>query len=130
MSSDRDGGGVGGHLRRVWVVPENDAEAVEIRKLLAEHGETVLATGQRWGATWAALEPEVKAELDRIAAAAGGAAVYGIELGGPNSYGAVNVDHHKYGDEDRSHRLSSLEQVAEILGATLDRWRMLIAVPS
>ncbi len=113
-------------MKRVWVVPVNDAEAVEIRKLLAERGERVLTSNQRWGASWAGLEPEIKRELLRGAAAT----IYGIELAGANPYGAVNIDHHKYGDQDdRTHPLSSLEQVAEILGATpLSRWQTLVAL--
>ncbi len=36
-----------------------------------------------------------------------------------DSNGAINVDHHTYGEDDRSNPKSSLEQVAEILGVEL-----------
>ena len=118
---------------RIWVTPENDAESVEIAKLLSERGERrVLRTGQRWGATWAGLEPEIRAELERFVSPHGaGGTIYGIELAGPHRYGsrAVNIDHHSYTGDERSHQLSSLEQVAAILGgAPLTRWQTLVAL--
>jgi len=110
---------------RVWVVPANDGEAVEILRLLGERGEHVLQTHQRWGASWAALEPEI------LAAVANGAhkveQIYGVELAGPNAYGAINIDHHRYAEDDRWRPESSLEQVAVILGVPLDRHRLLVA---
>ena len=114
--------------RRLWVVPLNDAEAVEIRKLLEARGERVLVTGQGWGATWAGLEPGVRDAIAGFSGGSGGGTVYGVELGGPNPYRAINIDHHKYGEEDRSHAASSLEQAAAILGVELDRWQRLIAL--
>ena len=39
--------------------------------------------------------------------------VYGVELQG-SSRGATNIDHHIYGDDDRSNPKSSIEQVGEI----------------
>jgi hypothetical protein len=112
-------------MNRVWVVPENDGEGVEIVRLLRAHVETVLVTGQHWGATWQALEPEIQSRLECVAP---GTVVYGVELGGPNRYHAINIDHHKYKDEDRSNALSSLEQVAAILCVSLSRWQHLVAM--
>ena len=135
MSFDGGGGG-----ERIWVTPKNDAESVEIAKLLIERGERrVCRTSQRWGASWAGLEPEILAELERFVSPSSGAAagtIYGIELAGPHPYGAraVNIDHHRYGGgDDRSHPLSSLEQVAAMLGGgatplPLTRWQTLVAL--
>lgn len=116
-----------GRPERLWIVPVNDGEAVEIAALLGEHGETVAVTRQRWGASWAGLEAGVREAIERFRAAHPEGAIYGVELAGPDPYGAVNIDHHRYGEEDRSHPRSSLEQVAEVLGVGLGRWRRLVA---
>lgn len=110
--------------RRLWIVPRNDGEALEIAKLLSLHGEDHLVTGQPWGATWSSLEPAIVAVL---AALPEDVKVYGVELAGPNPWGAIDIDHHTYDGDDRSHPLSSLEQVAGILGIKLDRWQQLVA---
>lgn len=125
MSSDRDRA-----TPRLRVVPVNDAEAVEIRKLLGEQGEAVAVSRQRWGASWAGLEPEVRAAIAAFRQAHPGGLIYGVELSGPDPYGAVNIDHHRYGDEDRGQAASSLEQVAALVpGAVpLGRWRNLVAL--
>lgn len=112
-------------MSRVWVVSQNDGEGVEIVRLLEERQEAVLVSNQHWGATWKALEPEIQRSLE---AATLDVVVYGVELGGPNRYRAINIDHHKYKDEDRSNALSSLEQVAIILDASLNRWQQLVAM--
>jgi hypothetical protein len=114
-------------MPRIWVTPLNDGEAVEIARLLGEAGERVLTTAQAWGASWAGLEPETRAELERFRAERPDGDILGVELAGPNGYGARNIDHHRYQDEDRSHPLSALEQTAEILGVDLDRRRLLVA---
>ena len=109
---------------RLWVVPNNDGEAVEILRLLRERGERVLESHQRWGASWSKLEPRIQRELaDSV-----GVPIFGVELEGPNPYGASNIDHHRYSGDDRSHPLSSVEQVAGIVGVQLDRWRTLVAI--
>ena len=67
---------------------------------------------------FAALEPEIRSRLDGIAAVV---IVHDVERGGPNRYHAINIDHHKYKDGARSNPLSSLEQVARIVGTSLNR---------
>lgn len=135
-------------VKKVFVVPENDAEAATIVKLLVAFGAWVLVTAQQaaarsaqriaasagllvtaepWGATWAGLEPDIVEALIRFRIENPDGIIYGVELGGPNSFGAVNIDHHRYENEDRSHPLSSLEQVAQLLGVELTRWQRLIA---
>jgi hypothetical protein len=117
---------------RIWTVPVNDGEAVEIRHLLQDAGEQVLVTGQPWGATWKGLEAEVVVKLGRFRQENADGTIYGVELGGAPPEGCgiapvVNVDHHKYASDDRSHPLSSLEQVAVLLGRLLSRYQRFVA---
>lgn len=101
---------------RLWVCPNNDLEAKTIIEMLEREGEKYLVTGQTWGASWEKLEEEIKKELKE--ALENGTEVYGIELQG-NSNGAINIDHHIYGEDDRRNPKSSIEQVADILGKEL-----------
>lgn len=80
--------------------------------MLEREGEEYLVTGQTWGASWEKLEEEIKTKLKE--AMENGQEVYGIELQG-NSNGAINIDHHTYGEDDRRNSKSSIEQVADIL---------------
>lgn len=101
---------------RLWVTPKNDLEAKTIVEMLEREKEEYLVTGQAWGASWENLEEEIKAEIEK--AKKEEKTVYGVELQG-NSNGAKNVDHHIYGEDNRSNEKSSIEQVAEILGVEL-----------
>lgn len=112
---------------RLWVIARNDGEAVEICRLLEANNEPVLVSGQDWGATWANLEAHIHEALNAFRRDHPDAELIGIELAGPNSYGARNIDHHLYSDEDRRHPLSSLEQVAIELGVTLTHRQRLVA---
>ena len=97
---------------RLWVCPNNDLKAKTIIEMLEREGEKYLVTGQTWGASWEKLEEEIKTKLKE--AMENGQEVYGIELQG-NSNGAINIDHHTYGEDDRRNSKSSIEQVADIL---------------
>ena len=101
---------------RLWVTPNNDLEAKTIIEMLQREGEDFLVTGQDWGASWEKLEEELKTKIED--AKREQKTVYGVELQG-DSNGAINVDHHIYGEDDRSNSKSSIEQVAEILGVEL-----------
>ena len=101
---------------RLWITPNNDLEAKTIVEMLQREGEDFLVTGQAWGASWEKLEEELKAKIEE--AKREQKTVYGIELQG-DSDGAINVDHHTYGEDDRSNPKSSIEQVAEILGVEI-----------
>jgi hypothetical protein len=116
-----------GAVERIWVVPNNDGEAIELQGLLRERGERVLVTNQRWGASWSNLEPGIRGDLESFRQQHSNGVVYGVELAGTNRFSAVDIDHHSYRDADRAHALSSLEQVAAILAAPLSRWRQLVA---
>ncbi len=115
-------------VKKIWVVPVNDLEAVEIRNLLASAGEKVLVTQQRWGASWKKLESEVVAEINDLLQSNPNAEVVGIELFGDSFWNnSRTINHHTYGNKDDSHELSSIEQVAEELGVKLNRYLRLVA---
>ena len=101
---------------RLWVTPNNDLEAKTIVEMLQREGEEFLVTGQEWGASWEKLEEEIKEKIAK--AKQMGQDVYGVELQGASD-GAINIDHHIYGEDDRSNPNSSIEQVAAILGVEL-----------
>lgn len=101
---------------RLWVTPNNDLEAKTIVEMLEKNEEEYLVTGQAWGASWEKLEEELKEKVEK--AKQNGKSVYGVELQG-DSNGAINIDHHIYGEDDRSKPESSIEQVADILGVEL-----------
>lgn len=113
--------------KRLWILPVNDGEMVEIRKLLVARGEQILESGQRWGASWERLEPAVVEGMERFHRLEPVGRIYGVELAGAAPPGAVCIDHHRYQDEDRWNPKSSLEQVAAVVGTTLDRWQELVA---
>lgn len=109
---------------KVFVIPRNDGEAVEIGKVLEQVPEAeVLTTAQTWGASWDNLEPEIKDAMQQ--AAAEGKEIYGVELQGKAPEGCENIDHHSYdgGKDDRSNPLSSLEQVAKLVNVELTKLR-------
>lgn len=103
-------------MERIFICPNNDLEAKTIIELLERNGEDYIVTGQGWGASWEMLEPEVVEKLEEARKL--GKEVYGVELQG-NSNGAINIDHHVYGEDDRSNQKSSIEQVADVLGVEL-----------
>lgn len=114
-------------MKRIWICPVNDGEAVEIRNLLEDLGEVVVMTKQPWGATWASLEPGVVSRVEKLLNEDPGVEIVGIELGGPVRWNGRNVDHHNYKGDDRSNPFSSLEQVAAELDVTLNRHQQLVA---
>ncbi len=110
-----------------FIVPANDGEAVEIRKILQTAKISHVVTRQAWGATWSGLEPTVVEKIEGFISANPSAVIYGVELGGPARWNAGNIDHHIYRDESRSNEKSSIEQVATLLGVELTRHQTLIA---
>lgn len=114
-------------MKKFFIVPANDGEAVEIRKILSANKVAHIVTRQPWGATWANLEPEVAQAVESFLSANPDAQVHGVELGGPARWNAINIDHHVYRDENRSNEKSSIEQVAALLNIELTRHQSLIA---
>lgn len=107
------------------VTPVNDGEAVQIEKLLKEKNIKTLITKQGWGASWANLEPEVKEKIKEYKNK--GYQIYGVELQGAAPEGAENIDHHRYDGDDRTNELSSLEQVADLIGHELTLYEQFVA---
>lgn len=113
--------------KKFFIVPANDGEAVEIRKILLAAKIDHVITRQSWGATWAGLEQTVVEKVEGILSANPSTVIYGVELGGPARWNAINIDHHIYRDENRSNEKSSIEQVAALLRVELTRHQLLIA---
>lgn len=114
-------------MKKFFIVPANDGESVEIRRILMAKKIDHVVTRQPWGATWVGLEPSVVKEIEGFLSTNSSAVIYGVELGGPARWGAINIDHHIYRDENRSNEKSSIEQVATLLGVELTRHQTLIA---
>ena len=89
----------------MWVLAVNDGEAVEIVRLLHEYGEPVMLSREPWGASWAGLEAGIQDALRRFRAANPTGEIVGVELSGANPYGAGDIDHHRYDNDDRNHTL-------------------------
>ena len=116
----------------LFVVPNNDGEAVEIQKLLKDNGWKYLGTGQQWGASWEGLETEIKQEIN----SGKYKNIYGVELQGSifnkseklglNQH-CIDIDHHKYENDDRTNKLSSLEQVAKIINVELTEYQKAVS---
>lgn len=107
------------------VTPINDGESVQIEKVLKENNIKTLITKQGWGASWSSLEPEVKEKIESYKNK--NYRIFGVELQGGAPEGAVNIDHHCYDDDDRTNKLSSLEQVAELVGHKLSLFEEFIS---
>jgi hypothetical protein len=111
------------------VIPQNDLEALTIAKMLRRAKEHTIQIRVPWGARWKALPEDVAARIRDFRQQHPEALIYGVELAGPNSFNAVNIDHHRYADnDDRSSPESSLEQVASILGTLLTPHQRLVAI--
>ena len=107
------------------VTPINDGEATQIAKILKEKNIKTLITSQGWGASWANLEPEIKKQIEEYKNK--GYKIFGVELQGQAPEGAVNIDHHIYDGDDRSNELSSLEQVADLIGYKLTLYEQFVS---
>lgn len=109
----------------VIVTPVNDGESVQIEKILKENNIETLVTKQGWGASWANLEPEIKEKIESYKNKE--YQIFGVELQGGAPEGAKNIDHHRYDGDDRTNELSSLEQVAELIGHKLSLFEEFVA---
>ena len=109
----------------VVVTPVNDGEATQIEKVLKENNIKTLVTKQGWGASWDGLEPEIKKEIKNLKNK--NCKIFGVELQGSAPEGAKNIDHHRYDGDDRTNELSSLEQVAELIGYKLTLYEQFVA---
>ena len=109
---------------RLWIVPMADLETVEVRELLAQSDEHVLATGQKWGARWDRLEAEVVSAVETYRVENPAIEIYGVKLEGecPNSWNAKVIV--RYSGQGTC----PLEAVAEIIGVNLNEYQKLVAV--
>lgn len=96
------------------IVPNNDAESKAIINMLNLNSVYFMVTSQKWGASWENLEWEIKHEI-KIAQMEG-YKVFGVELQGEAPMGCINIDHHVYDGDDRSNKLTSIEQIAGLIG--------------
>ena len=106
----------------LFIVPNNDGESVEIQRLLKANNSMFLVTQQTWGASWDRLEDEIKDKINSFEGL-----IYGIELQGKPINNGINIDHHKYENDDRSNSLSSLEQVAILIDAKLSYYQKAVS---
>ena len=109
------------------ICPSNDGEAVTIIDLAKRLGFDVHVSPQPWGAT---LDKEPASIFDLLRSN-----IVIIEIPGVEKEAALArehqlyvLDHHKYEEFDRSNPKSSLEQFAELVGYTLNRWETGIAL--
>lgn len=107
------------------VTPINDGEAVQIAKILKDKNVKTLITKQGWGASWDNLEPEIKKEIEELKNK--NFKIFGVELQGSAPEGVENIDHHRYDGDDRTNELSSLEQVADLIGHELTLYEQFVA---
>lgn len=110
---------------RIWILPKNDLESVEIANMLENSEEKYFITNQGWGASWGNLESKLIEDLKPFINQ--DTLIYGIELIGKCPFSNfINIDHHIF-VEDRYKPESSIEQVANILGIELNQRQNFIA---
>lgn len=113
--------------KRIWIVPANDLEAVEIKNLLLQQEELVFVSQQTWGASWEKLESSIVESINDLSKLQK-IEVIGIELAGKPAWKyARTLDHHRWADHDGSHEMSSIEQVAQLLNIPLNPYQQLVA---
>lgn len=109
---------------RVWIVPQADLETVEVRNLLAQNGEHVIATCQKWGARWEKLSAGERDAVEKYRAANPTILIVGVKLEGesPKSWNAQTISRYN-GSE-----LCPLEAVAKEIGVELGEYHKLVAL--
>jgi hypothetical protein len=113
---------------RLWILPVNDLESHHIRELLESARQDCIQTNQSWGARWENLDPSIVDRCTEFRHVNPDGIIYGIELAGRNRFGATDIDHHRYSDEDRTSQWTALEQVAAILKVKLNRQQELASI--
>ncbi len=103
---------------QIWPLKEKEEENKE--RIAELEAEAERLTQERMAITSEMISGITSQAQER------GVTIYGVELKG-DSRGAVNVDHHIYGEDDRSNPKASIEQVAEIIGHELELEELFIA---
>lgn len=117
---------------RLFVVPKNDAEAMRIIEILKENKEDFLVTSQTWGASWDNLEDSIKDTIEenfkKYQIGISKSEIFGVELQGkaPNIL-CKNIDHHTYENDDRTNKLSCLQQVLKLINREESQFDKLIS---
>ncbi len=103
----------------LFLLGGHDLEMLEIKELLDKNNEKYLDNNLAWGAQWSdyssdIINPENKKKT-----------FVGIELAGKKRrpIGSIDIDHHNF----NSGKLSSIEQVSELLNVELNHWQKLVA---
>lgn len=106
-------------MQRIFLLGGHDLEMATIRQLLDDNGENYIDHNLSWS------NADVNAYYDDMLARQHSTLFYGIELRGnaPGGVGYVLIDHHN----ENSGKVSSIEQVAEVLGLKLSRYQQLVA---
>ena len=114
-------------MEKLFILGGMDAEMKTIADIISKtEGVKALDSNLFWyNATYENLSDEIKGAVNL--ALANGTPVYGLELRG-NMEGVINIDHHKYEDEDRYNEKATIEQVAEILGLSLTPFEIAVAL--
>ncbi len=109
------------------ITPSNDGESVMIVDIARKLGFDVRVSIQKWGARLENEQEQTFSELMEN--------VIIIEIPWPAKEAELGrkhkvfiIDHHVYGDINRSNVKSSLEQFAELVGYQLNRWEKGIAL--
>jgi hypothetical protein len=113
---------------RVWVVPQNDAEAAAAIDLLRRNHEIVLVSKQPWGASWEGLEPEIREAVQIYRAINPRGEVIGVQLAGMNEWNAVTIEPNRVvGGAVRTIQVpSALHFISQVLGVELNRFEELV----
>lgn len=109
----------------MFVLPQNDLEAIEIKKILDLLEIKYLTTSQGWGANFDNLEKEIIDFIETNGNSNKYINYYVVEIIGANKIKNILnpitqtltiIDHHKYSDvEDYSQNISSIEQVVQTI---------------
>lgn len=105
---------------RLFIVPMNDAESLEIIRMLLTQDEEVYKVSKGWGVSWDDVFEEYP-ELERDPRLK-----IGVELGGKRPPTGINIDHHRYQVDDRYNEYCSLEQIASYLNIGLTEHQKLL----
>ncbi|MDI6809663.1 MAG: hypothetical protein QME66_11885 [Candidatus Eisenbacteria bacterium] len=109
------------------ICPRNDGEGVAIIELAKCLGFDVRESNQPWGATLEEEPAMTFADLkENVVIVEMPGVAKEKELG--ERHKLYIIDHHKYESIDRGNPRSSLEQLAELAGYTLNRWQTGVAL--
>lgn len=109
---------------RIWIVPQADLETIEVRELLVNNGEHVIATCQKWGARWDKLSVGEGGAVATYRASNPTIEIVGVKLEGdaPTEWNARTISRYN------GSGLCPLEAVANTIGVELGEYHKLVAL--